>query len=353
MNELFFKSFVIPFHKAFLGFFILVILVFGVFMELKQHLMIAERLLQNSIGFYSVLIIFLGYALAQQRFQLRLLNDIRYRIFHQLAFLSWRQLSWNFLPVWLANHGLILLYTILLTYVGFEIGHMAKLPILWLFLAGVFLTDITLIYSKLKRSFSDHIRVRSRMLKNLNFEFWFLIYLREKRTMLILGVKLVSIFLLNGFFYIFSSGGYDLRWLEFGLLCAAYAHFPIWLDKSGFESQQLTYFHNMPVSKGMKLRQHSTTMILILLPELALLIYKYGSKETLADLSYLLLLFIGLNMGIYGLIKLKKEHSSAITSAYLAFFILFLLVILGVHPVLISLIGTVSFFIAIRSPYSI
>lgn len=353
MHELFFKSFVIPFYKAFLGFFILIILFFGVFMELKQHLMIAERLLQNSIGFYSVLLMFLGYATAQQRFQLRLLNNTRYRIFHQLAFLSIRQLSWNFLYVWLANHALLLLYASLLTYVGFEIGHMAKLPILWLSLAGNFLIDISLIYSKLKKPFPDFISVRSRLFKKLNFEYWFFMHLRENRTMLFLAVKLISVVLLNAFFYAFLSGDYDLRWLEFGLLCASFIHFPIWLDKYDFESQQLTYFHNMPLSFRLKLRQHSISIILILLPELILLVYKYGSGENLPNLFSLLILFISLNLGIYGLIKLRKDYSNAITAGYLAFFAIFLLVIFSVHPIILSLITLIPYLISIRSRYSV
>jgi hypothetical protein len=351
MPELFFKSFVIPFHKAFLGFFILIILIFGVFMELKQHLMIAERLLQNSISFYCILLIFLGFSIAQQRFQLRLLNDKRYRIFHQLAFLTWRQLSWNFLPVWLANHALIIVYTLLLSYVGVGIDSGLKLPLLWVFLAGVFLTDMSLTFSKLKKPFPDHIRVRSRLLKKLNFEFWFLMHLREHRPLLILTTKLLSIILLNAFFYSFLSGDYDLRWLEFGLLCAAFIHFPLWLDKNDFESQQLTYFHNMPVSYADKLRKHSFTIILNLIPELILV--AYISSGNLPNLLYLLLLFVASNLGIYGLIKWRKGHSTAITYAYLAFFIVFLLVIFGVHPLLISSIILIPFLISIRSRYSV
>lgn len=353
MNNLFFKSFVLPFYKAFLGFFILVIIVLGVFMEMKQHLMIAGRILQNSIGFYAILLIFIGYAVAQQRFQLRLLNDKRYRVFHSLAFLSFCQLCWSFLPVWIANHALLLLYSMLLTYVGIGIDSGGKLPILWIFLVAIFLADLTLTSSKLNKPFPDRIRMRSRLLKNLNFEFWFLMHLRENRTMLILAVKLVSIILLNGFFYAFHSGGYDQRWLEFGLLCATYAHFPIWLDKNDFESEQLTYFLNMPVSYVMKLRQHTTALVLILLPELVLLVYKYGSSETLPELLFLLILFVSLNMGIYGLIKLKKNQESAINSAYLVFFLIFILVIFGIHPLFISSIGLLPFLIAIRARYSI
>ncbi|WP_146613768.1 hypothetical protein [Algoriphagus yeomjeoni] len=353
MSELFFKSFAIPFYKAFLGFFILIILVFGVFMELKQHLMIAERLLQNTIGFYSILLIFLAFAIAQQRFQLRLMNDKRYRIFHHLGFLTWRQLAWSFLPVWVSNHLLILLYGALLSFVAIGINTGGKLVLLWIFIAGIFLADLTLTYLKLKKPFPDFIRVRSTIFKKLKFQFWFLMHLREKRTLLILGVKLFSIILLNGFFYAFSTGRYDLRWLEFGLLCASFAHFPIWLDKHAFESGQLSYFYAMPLRFGWKFKQHSTTILLILLPEFMLLIYKIGSIENLANLLFLLFLFQGLNMGIYGLIKGRKALSESLTSGYLAFFILFLLVIFNLQPLIIAAICLVPFVLAVRSRYSV
>ncbi|WP_339756088.1 hypothetical protein [Algoriphagus aquimarinus] len=353
MNELFFKTFVITFYRAFLGFFILVIVVFGVFMELKQHLMIAERLLQNSAGFYAILLIFLGYTLAQKRFQIRLLNDKHYRIFHQLGFFTWPQLARNFLPVWLANHALILAYSVLLTYVGIGIHAGGKLGILWFFLIGIFLADITVLYFKLKKPFPESTRVRPAIFKKLKFEFWFLMHLRENRTLLILGVKVISILLLNGFFYFFTSGEFDLRWLEFGILCTAYVHFPIWLEKDGLESQQLSYFRNMPLSYSRKLWQHAVPILLILFPELTLLVFKFGILENLPDLFFLLILLIAMNMGIYGLIKWRNEQEKALKLEYLVFFFLFLLVIFGIHPLIISAVCLIPFLVSVRSRYSV
>ncbi|PZX47554.1 hypothetical protein [Algoriphagus chordae] len=353
MNELFFKSFVITFYRAFLGFFILVLVVFGVFMEMTQHLMIAERVLQNPTGFYAVLFIFLAYAILQKRFQIRLVNEKHYRVFHQLGFLSWKQLSWSFLPVWLANHVLILVYSILLSYVGIGIHAGVKLGILWLFLIGIFLADITLLYFKLKKPFPESTRVRPAIFKKLKFEFWFLMHLRENRTLLILAVKIISIFLLNGFFYFYFGGGYDLRWLEFGLLCAAYIHFPLWLEKHNFETDQLPYFLNMPLSVARKSWQHIVPMVLILLPELVLLIYKFGTSENLSALASLLILLISLNMGLNGMIKLIKDQERALKLSYLLFFLLFLLVIFGIHPAIISGICLILFLVSVRSSYSI
>ncbi|WBL41738.1 hypothetical protein PBT90_13345 [Algoriphagus halophytocola] len=353
MNKLFFKTFVVTFYRAFLGFFILLILVFGVFMEMKQHLLIAERLLQNSTGFHAILLIFLGYAFAQKRFQFRLLNHKHFRMFHQLGFFTWSQLGRNFLPVWLANHSLILAYSILLTYVGIGIRSGGKLLILWLFLIGLFLADITLLYFKLKKPFPESTRVRSAIFKKLKFEFWFLMHLRENRTLLILAVKIISIFLLNGFFYFYSGGGYDLRWLEFGLLCAAYCHFPIWMEKAAFEAEQLSYFHNMPISFSRKLWQHSVPILGILFPEIALIIYRFGSFENLPDLFFLLILLISLNMGIYGLVKWRNVQEKALKLGYLVFFFLFLLVIFGLPPLAISALCLIPFLVSVRSRYSV
>ncbi|SFT90339.1 hypothetical protein SAMN04489724_2685 [Algoriphagus locisalis] len=353
MNELFFKTFVITFYRAFLGFFILVILIFGVFMEMKQHLLIAERLLQNSTGFYTILLLFLVYAFAQKRFQFRLLNDKHYRIFHQLGFFNWSQLGRSFLPVWLANHALIVAYSVLLTYVGVGIQAEGKLGILWIFLLGLFVADISILYFKLKKPFPESTRVRSAIFKKLRFEFWFLMHLNENRTLLFLAVKIISIFLLNGFFYFYSGGGYDLRWLEFGLLCAAYTHFPIWLEKAAFESEQLSYFHNMPISFSRKLWQHSIAILLILFPELVLLVYKFDTVQNLPDLFFLLILLISMNMGIYGLIKWRKAIEKALKLGYLVFFFLFLLVIFGLPPLAISALCLIPFFVSVRSRYSV
>lgn len=347
MGELLFKTFVITFYKAFLGFFILLIIILGVFMEMKQHLMIAERLLQNSVGFSSVLLLFTLYAIAQQRFQIFLMNDLRYRIFHYLGFFSWRQLGRYFLPVWLANHALILLYSLLLTYAGFSINAGGKLVILWLFLTAIYLSDLLLIYYKLKKPFPDYIRIRTRLFKNLIYNFWFLTHLREKRPLLILVVKLLSIFLLNGFFYVFTNGKFDIRWLEFGFLCTTYIHFPVWMEKHFFESQQMVYFHNMPLRFVLKLRMHFIIIVVFLLPELALLIYKYGGAADFSGLFSLAILLVSLNMGIFGLIKWRKNAVHSHKAAYLVFFVLFLFVIFGVHPILISALCLVPFLLAI------
>lgn len=353
MGELLFKAFVITFYKAFLGFFILLIIILGVFMELKQHLMIADRLMQNPVGFSSVLLLFILYAVAQQRFQVSLMNDRQYKIFHYLGFFSWRRLCWYFLPVWLANHAFILLYALLLTYVGLTVSAGVKLVILWLFVTAIYLTDLLLVYYKLKRSFPDYIHIRTRLFKNLTFNFWFLTHLREKRPLLILVVKLLSVFLLNGFFYLFSNGKYDIRWLEFGLLCTTYIHFPIWMEKHLFESQQMVFFHNMPLSFVLKLRTHFAIIVIFLLPELALISYKYGGTADFSGLFSLAILLISLNMGIFGLIKLKKNAVHSHKAAYLVFFVLFLLVIFGVHPILISALCLVPFLLTIRSSYSV
>ena len=215
------------------------------------------------------------------------------------------------------------------------------------------MADTTILYFKLKKPFPERTRVRSAIFNNLSFEFWFLLHLRENRTLLILAVKIISIILLNGFFYIYSGGGYDLRWLEFGLLCPAFIHFPIWLEKETFESEQLSFFRNMPLSYSRKLGQHSVSILLILFPEFALLVYKFGANGNLTDLLFLLLLLISINMGIYGLIKWRTAQERALKLGYIVFFFLFLLVIFGVHPLIISAICTVPFLVSVKSRYSL
>jgi hypothetical protein len=80
MRNLFIKAFVISFYKAFFGFFVLVFIVLGLLMEVSQHIMIGERILQHPIDFVSLLLVFLIYGWLQYRFHVKLIQGLKYRL---------------------------------------------------------------------------------------------------------------------------------------------------------------------------------------------------------------------------------------------------------------------------------
>ena len=279
MDDLYTKSFVIPFYKAFLGFFILVILVSTVFMEFKQHVLLAERVLENDKFFLGILGAFLIFGIFQVRFQLNLMNESRYRIFHSLAFLSVPKLVKVHLAIWPKTHALLLIYAAFLSYIGVSSQSLLKPLLLGFFLIGVFTIDFSLFYYKLRRPFPDKVIPKSFLFPRIPFGFWFLKHLTTNRPILIISIKLVSLLLLNGFFFSYESGGYDLRWIAFGLLCAAFIHFPVWMEKVRFDAEELSYFINLPRSTFLKIRHLLTSIVLFILPELILIGIKFNGQE--------------------------------------------------------------------------
>jgi len=352
-DDFFTKSFVIPFYKAFLGFFILVLLISGVFMEYQQHVLVAERILENDLAFLAVVGLFLIFGIFQIRFQISLMNETRYRVYHSLAFLPVPRLLRIFLGIWTKTHALLLIYTIFLTYTGISSGGLIKPILLWLILIGIFCIDFGTIYFKIRRPFPDRVISRALLFPKIPFSFWFLKHLSSKRPTLILVVKSVSVLLLNGFILAFESGNYDLRWIAFGLLIAAFLHYPIWLEKVRFETAELGYFLNYPRILIQKIRHHFVSFMILLLPELILVGLKLSSGVQPFDALNLILFFPAINLGLYGLIVFQSENIGWTKGIIATFFLIFLLIIFGIPFWLIAVLGLAAFLFSVRSSYRI
>jgi len=353
MDDFFTRSFVLPFYKAFLGFFILVILISGVFMEFRQHLLIAERVLENDFAFLIVVGLFLIFGVFQIRFQISLMNETRYRVFHSLAFLSVPKLLKIFLGIWSKTHALLLIYTIFLTFVAINSGGLIKPILLWLILVGIFSIDFWIIYSKIRRPFPERVISKSVLFPKIGFEFWFVKHLSSKRPILLLGEKFISLLLLNGLIISFESGNYDLRWIAFGLLSTAFLHYPIWLEKVRFETAELSWFLNLPRSMALKTRQHLVSFMILLLPELILIGLKFSSTAQPFDSLNLSLFFIAMNFGLYGMVVFQSENINWTKIMIGAFFLIFLLILFSIPFWLTALLGLAAFFFPVKSSYRI
>ncbi|WP_296703918.1 hypothetical protein, partial [Algoriphagus sp.] len=307
MREIYFKSFVTPFYKAYLGFFILVSVILGVFMELKQHLMIAEKIMKTPTWFGLLIFSFIFYTFLQLRFQIKLIQDPKYLIFQKLSFLSFSKFSKDFISVWLVNHTLILLYSLIISFVGLKIGNWEKVVSLWisLFISGF--ASLYFSYKTLQKYYPEKHFYRSQIIHIKPYFLWFSFHLKENRPLLLLAVKTTSLFVLSGFFYSYFSGGYDSRWLAFGLLVSSYFHYPIWLEKVEFGEYQLNIFKNLPRTFIKKFAQEFFAIMVIAIPELLLLFYQGGGIKSKIDHFSLIFFWTTLNLGIYAMCLLNKE----------------------------------------------
>jgi hypothetical protein len=167
--------------------------------------------------------------------------------------------------------------------------------------------------------------------------------------MLILLVKLVSLLLLNGFIFSYQSGGYDLRWIAFGVLCSSFMHYPIWLEKVRFESEELTWFLNLPRSIFLKIGQQLVSFGFLLLPELILLGINFPGFHSLQ----LIPLLFGVNLGSYGLVIFQYKDIDWTKVIIGSFFLVFILIIFSVPLWLLFILSLSAFVIGIKSPYRV
>ncbi|MBK6267286.1 hypothetical protein JKA74_19750 [Marivirga sp. S37H4] len=346
MKSIIIKSFVIPFYRAHLGLFMLLIIFFGVFMRPSDHVLLAQFIIQSPYGLTFVIFLFILYSLLHIRFNIQLLHQNNYLVFHQMALFPPVVFYKTQLYSWLANYQLILIYTAFLSIQSILLGLWAVIILLWLTMVALYIISTGFIFHQLKKTYPDpKARFAGTWVKSfqLHYHFWFPVHLIHKRPLLLLGAKSLSLLMLNLFFSSYYSGGYDLRWLQFGIICASFINYFHWEEKSNFENKQLSYFRNMPMSIGEKAFGHFLAFIQVLIPELLFLLYQLTTVSNTIGGFTLLLLLVALNAGLYGLIHSTKNKNNLTRNSFIAFFSLFFIVLFGIPAPLIILLCMITF----------
>jgi len=356
MKNLFIKAFVAPFYKAFFGFFVVVYIVLGLFMDISQHILIGERISKNPMVFFALILAFLIFGWLQFRFHIKLIQGPKYRVFHQFGLFKPIDFSSIEFIVWVCNHLLLLIYASFFTWIALKNGYWFQPSLLWFLLAGMYYTHKSLLFTRLSRALPDQ---KSTVLKRYGLNhlpikraYWLIVHLKENRPLLLFACKVLLLVLLKLFSYSYSTGAYDERWLQFGLLCAAFINFPIWLEKKDFEQEKLAYFLNLPRPFPGKVRDHLYSSLPILTPELLYLTIQYPDLSGVVQFFSLVLLIISLNLGLYTLINSTKAASDLPRNAIISFFSLFVLIIFGFPALVISALALVVFFKSIHSDYN-
>ncbi|MBS4073328.1 MAG: hypothetical protein KGZ90_18515 [Algoriphagus sp.] len=343
MNKVAILTFVRPFYQKTLGFWAVILLVGGVFMEAKQHVLLGRFLFKNPVAFGIVPVLLLFFSLIHLRILQDLLRRMDYLVFHQLGLFPKKELRLFWSQIILSNYSPILTYFLFLSYFAweqkaFDLG-------LYLWISTLILLGFT--YWKIRQTL--HLPLNEALVTRpaVRWAFprftWILLSLRQHRPILVLLTKAGGLLLLNGFFYSFQSGGYDWRWLQFGVLCVAYVQLPLIFEKSEKELTQQSWTLALPLSWKNKLAYQMGSLILLIIPEMFFLGWKgipSANPEYLV-LAILLLVFIS---SLQLLVYRKKESSSFPNLAAGMFFGLFLAIIFSV-PWLIFVFGVSFLFI--------
>lgn len=338
-----------------MGFFALCVIVFGILIDMKQHVLVAQLIVENLALTTGLLLLYAIYGIFHIDFQVKLLRQSNYLVFHQLGLFDETSFIRYQFVVWSYNHLLPILYTVFLSIQCIRHGEWTTLLLFWLFLALMFGLYVVFLLKTVRSPYPDVRSLSIKFNQKISFRvkrvFWTLVYLIRERTLLVLGSKCVSLLLLNLFFYSFSLGDYDERWLYFGMTCVSLAHFFIWREVAAFEDSKMAYFKNMPVSNRKIAMQHSFTTIQLLAPELLLLFSKLFLLGDIVDALELAGLLVALGVGFYSMVRLTKNEAFLARNVLSMFFVLVVLILYNVPVVFLLFTGFSLYGISLRKAF--
>jgi hypothetical protein len=342
MNKVAKFAFIQPFYQKTLGLWAVILVIGGVLMEAKQHVLLARFLFKNPEAFWIVPMMFLLFALVHLRIQLELLRRNNYLVFHQLGLFSEKDLSLFWAKIILANFSPILTYFLFLSYFAWEKAAFGLGLALWS--STIILLGFT--FWKIRKTLHHPLREAIYHRPAIRWAFprftWILLSLRQHRPVLVLLTKASGILLLNGFFYSYQSGIYDLRWLQFGILCVAYTQLPLIFEKTEKETEQQSWVLALPLTLKEKLGYQLGSLILLVSPELFFLVWKgaLSAFSTHLALGVLLLSFV---CTLQVLVYSKNEIIRLPHQAGALFFLVFLAIIFGIPWWMVAGIASILF----------
>ena len=342
MNKVAIIAFVRPFYQKTLGFWAAILLIGGVLMDAKQHVLLGQFVFKNPGAFWLIPVLLLFFGLIHLRIQVEFLRRNDYLVFHHLGLFSGKELSVFWIQIILANFSPILTYFLFLTYFAWEQAAFSLGFSLWA--STLILLGYT--FWKIKKTLQQPLREVLVTRPAFRWAFprftWTLLSLRQHRPVLVLLTKALGLFLLNGFFYSFQSGGYDSRWLQFGILCVAYVQLPLILEKTEKEIEQQSWTLALPLTLKDKLNYQLASLLLLVIPELFFLGWK-GGLSTYSENLILGILLLSFLSALQVLVYRKKESSNLPNLAAAVFFLFFLAIIFGLPWWMVALVISVLF----------
>lgn len=293
------------------------------------------------------------YSFLHLRFQLEQLHQPSYRVFHQMGLLPKVILSKFWVGIWFANHAILLTYLIFLSYFGVEKNAWNSLFLLWTTVSLALVLSWLKIYKSLKSTIPEKIWHKPfRNFRVPRFT-WLSLHLRQERPLLLLGTKILCLLLLNGFFVSYTSGTYDIRWLQFGTLATAFLHFPILLEKVDFENEKLAILKNLSLNIYQKAANHLGSVLLVLIPELLFFLWKGPKILDPFEVAELVFLLISLPIGLLSQISISKINDFPLQYLIGSFFLFFLFILFGISGWGIGLLSLGMMLISIRDSFEL
>lgn len=295
-------------------------------MEPAQHILIGRFLFKNPLAFWLLPTSILLFGWIHLRIQVELVRKNEYLIFHQLGLFSTLDFRRFWSQILLLNFSPFLGYFLFLSYFAWEQKALFLGMLLWLLSFGVIFFNFILIQKTLHQPLKETIIHRPSVRWTFPRFTWIILSIRNHRPILFLLTKAFSLLLLNGFFFSFQSGDYDIRWLQFGVLIVTYVQLPLILEKSDRELTHQSWTLGLPLSLDSKLGYQLGSLAMLVFPELLFLVWKGLISSNFENLL-LAILLLSFSCALQVLVYRKRESSSFPNLASAMFFGLFLAII--------------------------
>lgn len=353
MNKVAVHAFIRPFYQKTMGLWAFVLIFGGVLMEWKQHVLLGRFFFKNPIAFWLLPAAFLVFSLVHLRIQLGQLRKNNYLIFHQLGLFTRNESGKFWSQIILSNHSPLLAYFFFLSFFAWEQNKIPQGTILWL--SVICLLGFNLW--KIQRTL--HFPLKEEVIKQPSVRWtfprftWVILSMRQNRPILLLLTKALGLLLLNGFYLSFQSGGYDFRWMQFGILCVSYLQLPLILEKTDTEVQRQSWVLALPLQLSHKLGYQLGSLGILIFPELLFLGWKGFHASHLNEYLILGIQCLSFVAGLQLLAYQKGKRFKFPQLVAGAFFLAFLGIVYGLPWIGFSIPIALLFLIQMRSPYQI
>jgi hypothetical protein len=158
-----------------------------------------------------------------------------------------------------------------------------------------------------------------------------------------LGFKAFSLAILYACCHLSASGEYDMRIVAIGATISFSLQLPMIVSWHGFEQSCLSIFRQLPLGVGRRIKNIFGTLILLFVPEIALLAKKVPDAFDWATTMTLTLYAISIPLVLYGYMFVRsRTQEQAVPFGYFLSIALFLLVLAQVPLVVLTSINTTA-----------
>jgi hypothetical protein len=326
------KAIVNEFYKANAGFFLVVLgLGFG-FLKLPQHVEIVSLLAMKPLFYLVPLVVCLLYITKVLAF------IIRIKKLPQNYWLTYLDLLSQFERRLTIIHIQALLLAPILVYGGFMASVAYQLEqwfsVVLVIIGSLILLLLSALIVNKKIVFPIDGKAQSSLKKISQwlprvFPLFFIHQLLGRQAILLLGTKIASIAIVIGAIFIFQMEGVDLRIISLGLLLTGAVNTVLCFHYHEFEQNQLVLFRNLPLVKSKQFLWFSSTYLILLIPELAILFGNLGFEISLLFLIQVAMLPASILVFFHYLFHLIPMNMEGFTKYVFFVSVILFFVILG------------------------